>query len=203
MKTPATSLSATLLAALLSSSVALAQKKEDPPPPPPPGAPTSQVDEELRQTMQELMVLRMRKTLELSAEQEEKVVPLFTEVTTLRREHARKRMEGMRTLNILMTDPGAEDDLLAQRIEALDRDQDDFIETERRLTREIRSHLTVRQRAKLMGFEERFRSEMRTRFQEVREGGGAEYMERRRATPGRPRPLAPPAPPPPPPSERE
>ncbi|MFQ5766653.1 MAG: hypothetical protein ACE5ID_01530, partial [Acidobacteriota bacterium] len=59
------------------------------------------------------------------------------------------------------------------------------------LSQEIRSHLSLRQQARLLGFEDRFRNEIRNRMETARHGGGMGGRRRprpdRRRTPLRPR----------------
>ena len=127
------------------------------------GAASSEVDRELAETLQELLVLRFRKTLELTEEQEDQVVPLMQELTRLRRENARRRIEATRTLFVMSQDSGADENLLRQRLNDFYRDQEQFQRDQERLSGEIRSHLDPRQQARLLGLEERFRREVRDR----------------------------------------
>jgi hypothetical protein len=168
---------------------------------PSPGENGGEVDQELRQTIQDLMVVRLERTLQLTDAQKEKVVPLVKELTEMRRDHARQRVEAIRSLYVLSQDSGADD----QRLKSFDEQEEQFRKSERSKMEEIRSHLQPRQQAQLLGFEERFRNEMRTRLEEVRQRRGpggrmGRPAGRRRPLDERVRPEQQQPPPPPPPS---
>jgi len=145
------------------------------------------VDRELAETLERVLILRMQKALELNAEQEDTVVPLMRELTGQRRERARRRMEAMRTLTVMAQDTTVEDRALQDRIDRFYADQTEAIKDEARLLREIRAELTPRQQVRLLHVEEKFRTEIRERLQDVR-------RQRERARPRTDRPV--PGPPP-------
>ncbi|MFQ5766884.1 MAG: hypothetical protein ACE5ID_02745, partial [Acidobacteriota bacterium] len=93
----------------------------------------AEVDRQISETIQRLMVLRMKNALRLSDKQEKTVVPLIKELTLLRREHAGRRLSGIRSLNAMAQDEGAEDELLRQRLAAFDREERDYQQRQQQL----------------------------------------------------------------------
>ena len=67
------------------------------------------VDRELAETLERVLILRLKKALELTTEQEDTVVPLMQDLTRQRRERAHGRMEAMRTISALARDTAADD----------------------------------------------------------------------------------------------
>ena len=130
--------------------------------------PAGALDQELAETLQQLMIVRMKRALELSPEQEETVVPLMEDLTGRRREHQRLRMEGLRTLAALAQDSAASDELLQERLDTFYADQATHRQAEMDLVTALRAQLTPRQEARMLAFEERFRSDIRSRMQDAR-----------------------------------
>ncbi len=154
-----------------------------------PGDPRRPIDDELAETIQELMIVRLRTHLDLSAAQEEKVVPLAQELAELRRRRGRERGEGMRSIMALAQDSGVDERLLRERLETFYAQESDFRRQEERLAGELRSHLDPHQQARLLVFEERFRGEMRRRMDEMRQRrGGPDRPGFGPGPGGRPRP---------------
>jgi Spy/CpxP family protein refolding chaperone len=189
-RSPAQLLPAVLMAAALVSVAAPTAivRAQEPPPPvePRPGEPP--FNEELAETIQDLMLRRLETQLELSDEQKETVIPLVRDLTELRRTHNQRRREGLRTIGVMAQDSGVDEESLSRRLDSFYREQAEFRGQEMELAEKIRSHLDPRQQARLLQFEERFRNEMRRRFEDARRRGGS------RSRGERPRPGAPPRP---------
>ena len=117
------------------------------------------------------MVERLTRFLELDAEQQETVVPLVQKLAQARRLHTRQRHEAIRTLGAMSQDSGVDEEMLRQRLVAFRQEEVGFRDLEQRTNEEIRSHLDVRQQARLLAFEERFREEMRRRMEAARGRG--------------------------------
>jgi Spy/CpxP family protein refolding chaperone len=128
----------------------------------------SHLDRELAETLQQLMIVRMKRALELTPEQEKTVVPLMQDLTQQRRADQRSRMEGLRSLAALSQDSAASEEMLTERLESFYADQAAGRETEMELLTALREELTPRQEARMLAFEERFRSEIRNRMQAAR-----------------------------------
>lgn len=159
----------------------------------PPGSPSSSptadvdrevdrdVDRELAEAVERVMVVQFKRRLALSDSQAEAVTPLMTQLVEERRDHARRRRDALRSLIALAEDSTADEDVLRDKMAAIDREDQEFLRVEKRLLEDVKSHLDVRQQARLMLFQERFREEMRQRVDEARGRGRA-------GGPGPPRP---------------
>jgi Spy/CpxP family protein refolding chaperone len=182
---PVALMAATLAAAMVPATPARAQ---EPPPQeePPPGQPP--FDQELAETIQEVMLRRLETHLELSDEQRTTVLPLVRELSELRRSHNQSRRDGLRTIGVMAQDSSVDQESLSRRLDVFYKEQEAFRGKEMELAGKIRSHLDPRQQARLLQFEERFRNEMRRRFEDARRRGGA------RSRGERPRPGNPPRP---------
>lgn len=131
------------------------------------------VDRELAQTMEKLMVLRLSKHLELDDAQKERVIPLIKQMTRARRDYARQRRDALRALMAMSSDPGTDEQMIRQRLASFHDEEAAFRRDEEEIARQLRTHLDVRQQARLLAFQERFRDEMRRRIEDVRRGRGA------------------------------
>jgi vancomycin resistance protein YoaR len=139
------------------------------------------VDRELAETLERVLILRLKKALELATEQEEVVEPLMRDLTRQRRERAHQRMEAMRTLTVLSRDMTVDESVLRDRLDRHYADQATALKEEASLLAQIRAALTPRQETRLLVFEERFRAEIRERLQDAR-------RQRERARPRTDRP---------------
>jgi hypothetical protein len=178
-RSPSRLLPAAVLVAVFALAAPVARAQEPPPPGP-------SIDDELAQTIEQIMVRRLETHLELSEDQKETVVPMIHELTDLRRTHSQRRREGLRTIAVMARDSGVDEKLLKSRLESFYREQDEYRRQEARLADQIRAGLDVRQQARLLMFEERFRNEMRRRFEDARRLGGPRRGQPRR--PGEPPP---------------
>jgi hypothetical protein len=189
-RSPARVLPVALMAAALATAMVpttLVRAQEPPPQEEPrPGQPP--FDEDLAETIQDLMLRRLETQLELSDEQKETVLPLVQELAELRRTHNQSRREGLRTIGVMAQDSAVDQESLSRRLATFYQEQEAFRGQEMELAKKIRSHLDPRQQARLLQFEERFRNEMRRRFEDARRRGGP------RSRGERPRPGDPPRP---------
>lgn len=147
--------------------------------------------EEIREAMEQLMIVRMKKAIQLSPEQEERVVPKMQQLLEARRRHAGRRREEMGRLHRLVRDESASDESIGRALRDLTTLQQDFRRREDDLRAAINADLGPRQQARLLVFEARFRRLMQRRLQEAagRRPGGPPgmYREGRRgAGPGVP-----------------
>ena len=145
------------------------------------GRPPGAVDQELAETLQQLMIVRLKRALELTPEQEETVVPLMQDLTQRRRADQQLRREGLRSLAALSQDSAASEDILRERLDSFYADQAANRKAEMEILTALRAELTPRQEARMLAFEERFRSDIRDRMQDARQ-------QRQRARPQGDRP---------------
>jgi hypothetical protein len=147
------------------------------------GRPGGAVDQELAETLQQLMMVRLKRALELTPEQEETVVPLMQDLTRHRREDQQLRREGLRSLAALSQDSMASEEILRDRLDSFYADQAASLKAQMEILTALRAELTPRQEARMLAFEERFRSDIRDRMQDARQ-------QRQRARPQGDRPDA-------------
>ena len=161
-------------------------RAQEPPPQeePRPGQPP--LDEDLAATIQEVMLRRLETQLELSDEQKTTVLPLVQELGELRRTHNQSRREALRTVSVMAQDSSVDQESLSRRLDVFYQEQEAFRDQEMELAKKIRSHLDPRQQARLLQFEERFRNEMRRRFEDARRRGGPRSRGERPGNPPRP-----------------
>ena len=127
------------------------------------------LDQELAETLEQLMIVRLKRALELTAQQEETVVPLMQDLTRRRRADQQLRREGMRSLAALSQDSAASEDILRERLDAFYADQAANRQAELELLTALRAQLNPRQEARMLAFEERFRSDIRDRMHDARQ----------------------------------
>jgi len=155
---------------------------------PPPGPPQGEVDaldapptpEEIREAMEQLMIVRMKKAIQLTPQQEEQVVPKMQQLLEARRKHAARRRDEMRRLHQLVRDESASDEAIGRALRELATLQKDSRHKEDELRAAINADLGPRQQARLLVFEARFRRLMQRRLQEAagRRPGGPPGMYR-------------------------
>jgi hypothetical protein len=140
--------------------------------------------EEIREAMEALLIVRLKRVLSLSAGQEERVVPRVRELLEARREHAARRREAARRLRALAGDETSDDAEIERRLRDLRALEHEDRERDERLRGAIGAELTPRQHARWLFFEERFRRLMQRRVREAIAGS---------RSPGRPGEGRPPA----------
>jgi Spy/CpxP family protein refolding chaperone len=172
-----------LLALLLSAPVVLAQT---PPSPAPEGGPAAG---ELREAIKQFFERRMREELALTDEQMTAMRPLVEEIERSRASTRRERARTVRALREGLRG-GASDRELQDRLDRLDRIEDEQRAHERLVMARIDEQLTVRQRVQFRFFIEAFRRRMEDRIRELRsERDGRmrrEPLDRRTPPPDRP-----------------
>jgi hypothetical protein len=154
-----------------------------------PGDPVS--DEEMRAAIEQVMRLRLKRSLELTPEQEARVMPRFEKLQDERREFAERRRLAVSHLREMMNDTTASKDDLGKALREVRSIEESFRDRERSLRADIESELEPRQQARLYFFEERFRREMRRRFADGMRprdeaGAGEGHGHGRRGAPGAP-----------------
>ena len=142
--------------------------------------------DDIRETVEIYMLAKMKRALDLSREQEERLVPLVQELSEARREFANQRRITMGRLRPLTRDPEAEDEEFSKILGRLHETERAFRDLEAGSHKEIQSILTLRQQAQFIIFQERFQSEMQRRLRRMREmrGPGTRQLERDRSTTG-------------------
>ncbi|HYV85475.1 MAG TPA: hypothetical protein VFB49_06165 [Patescibacteria group bacterium] len=152
------------------ASPARAQDGPAPRPAPRPGAGPGG-DEEMRAALEQVMLVRLKRTLELSVEQEARVMPKVEGLLAARRGYAPKRREAVAHLKAAMIDPASSEAQIQKALKNVHDMDDAFRQQEEGLRREVDRELTSRQQARLYFFEEHFRRAMQRRMMEAMQRG--------------------------------
>jgi hypothetical protein len=163
-----------LAALALWSSPAGAQGRTAPRPGAGPGG-----DEEMRAALEQVMLVRLKRTLELTPDQEGRVMPRIENLLAARREFAPRRRGAVAHLKAVMSDPAASDAEIQKALKGVHDMDDAFRQQEQGLKRDVDRELSPRQQARLYFFEEHFRRAMQRRMMEAMQRGGS-----RRPQPG-------------------
>lgn len=163
-----TRLAAAILAALLPiGGLALAAPPAAGGPPPGQGdgigGPPNQA--EMREAMEQLMIVRMKRVLRLTPQQESRVVPRMQALLDARREFAARRRPLLSHLRALASDETADEKQIDKALRDLHTMDAQFRERQQGLRDAINAELTARQQARLFFFEERFRKGIQKRLQ--------------------------------------
>jgi len=127
----------------------------------------------MRAAMEQVMLVRLKQALRLTAEQEPRVMPKVQHMMDVRRDHAIRRRGAVSHLRALLLDETAADAAVEKGLRELEKIDQSFREEEQSLRRDLSTDLTPRQEARMYFFGRHFRRAMQHRMQEA--------MERRRA----------------------
>lgn len=125
-------------------------------------------EDHVRETIQALMLVSMKKSLELSRDQEREVVPRVQQLLDERERFARERRTALRRLQIKILEEAPEDREFRGAVAQLDQMEKAHHELEARLRSDIDQSLNARQQAELRLFVPRFRQEMMRRIDQAR-----------------------------------
>jgi hypothetical protein len=152
-----------ILLALCLTGPGLAAPPPDPPEPPAPPDP-----EDLRASIEALMLASMKKALDLTRDQELLVGPMVQKLLEERERFARTQRQALREVQVKLRRPeipAGDFRTLVARLDQLEREHRDH---EARLRQEIDRSLSPRQQVQLRLFVPRFSRELMTRIQEAR-----------------------------------
>ena len=133
---------------------------------------------EIRQAMERVMISRLKEVLELTPNQEARVMPRLRELLEERHLYASRRRTKMAYLRAAMMDEEAEEAAIADALSEVREVERGFRQREDGLRDAIGEALTPRQQAKLLFFERRFRKMMQRRVRDLMRQRGGERGER-------------------------
>jgi len=139
--------------------------------------------DDLGETIQVLMIVSMKRALELTREQEMEVIPKIQRILQEREQFARQRQDALRRMEVKLMEKSVPQQEFRNVVLHLDRIERQHGELELRLRGEIDRSLNPRQQAELRLFVPQFRREMQSQIDEAR-----------RLNPGNLRGSVPPAP---------
>ncbi|HEV8335371.1 MAG TPA: hypothetical protein VGR67_03045 [Candidatus Polarisedimenticolia bacterium] len=178
LRTPSIAGRRVLILAMLGA-VTVAPLLGAPAPSPRPAPPAE--NDELRGTLQVLMIVSMKKALELSPEQEMQVVPKVRQIFDERESFARQRRNVMHRMQVKLGEDSVPEQEFRTGVVRLEEIERQHREMESRLRNEIDRSLSPRQQAELRLFVPRFRQQMQMHIDEARR-----LHERRQPSPAPP-----------------
>jgi hypothetical protein len=136
----------------------------------PPAAPGRQEIESTRarEMLDTMMIWKLTKALDLTEEQSLRVFPKIQALQKTRKEFFQEKMRRHRDLFKQLRDDPKNEEAIRMKIQAIRDHEADFRAKEARLKEEITGHLSLRQQAELILFEERFPREVRHTLEEIR-----------------------------------
>jgi hypothetical protein len=129
-----------------------------------PGGPV--VDEEMRAALEQVMKVRLKQVLQLTAEQEGRVMPRVDKLQEARHGFATRRRAAIAHLRGLVNDEASRPADIEKALRGVRDLESSFRTLEASLREEIEAELDPRQQARLYFFEARFRREMQRRLQD-------------------------------------
>ena len=124
-------------------------------------------DEDLRETIKVLMIVRMKQELRLSREQELEVIPRVQELFEIRQEFAQQQRKAMRRLRRHLMEDAVPAAKVRESVLRLDRVEEKQQSSEQTLRAEIDRLLRPRQQARFRLFIPEFRRQMQKRIDQA------------------------------------
>jgi len=131
-------------------------------------APAVRGKDDIQETIQGMMLASMKKSLELTRDQEMEVVPRVQQLLDERERFSRERRAALRRLQIKILEEAPEDREFRGAVAQLDQMEKAHHDLEARLRSDIDQSLNARQQAELRLFVPRFRQEMMRRIEQAR-----------------------------------
>jgi Spy/CpxP family protein refolding chaperone len=136
---------------------------------PPPGpAPSPEVRDDLGETIQVLMIVSMKRALELTREQEMEVIPKLQRMLEERERFARRQEDALRRMEVKLLEESVSEQEFRSVVLRLDQIEKQHRDLEVRLRGEIDRSLSPRQQAEMRLFVPQFRRQMQSRIDAVR-----------------------------------
>ncbi len=130
----------------------------------PPRGGDPRADEEMREAIEQVMLVRLKKVLAMTPEQEQRVLPRVEKLQEARRGFHDQRRAAVSHLRALMIDETARPDDLDKALKEVRSLEASFRHKEESMRAEIDQELDSRQRARLYFFEDHFRRQMQRRL---------------------------------------
>jgi Spy/CpxP family protein refolding chaperone len=162
----AAGLRAMVLAPILA--MALATLSSAAPSPAPRPLPPAAEGDDVRDALRVLMIVSMKRALDLTPQQEMEVVPKVQRIFTERERFTRERQDAMRRVQLRLQAASVPDQEYRDAVLRLDQLEDQHRELELRLRGQIDRSLSARQQAELRLFVPRFRRQMQLQIDQAR-----------------------------------
>lgn len=143
---------------ILSSSVILSQ----------PGPRPGPMREKIRQRIKTIKIWQMTEAVGLTPEQSERFFPVYNKHQDAMQSLEREKHEALKRLNSLTDDPDVSDDDINKAMMEIDDFIRRSVEIRRDYMEDLSKVLSLRQRGKLMVFEEMFKKRMQKIIEDIR-----------------------------------
>jgi len=134
-----------------------------------PGPGRPQVDDEMRAALEQVMRVRLKRALQMTPGQEERVMPQVDKLQEARHDFVTRRRAAVSHLRAVMIDETSRPADIEKALREVRGIESSFRGREESLRADLNAELDPRQQARLYFFEERFRRDMQRRLME---GGG-------------------------------
>jgi len=134
-------------------------------------ASTPAEEDDLGETIQVLMIVSMKRALELTREQEMEVIPKIQRILQERERFARRQQEALRRMEVKLMEESVPEQEFRNVVQHLDRIEREHRDQELRLRSEVDRSLNARQQAELRLFVPQFRRQMQSQIDEARRLG--------------------------------
>lgn len=145
---------------ILSSPVALSQ--------PGPGPGQGPMREKIRQRIRTIKIWQLTEAVGLTPEQSEKFFPVYNKHQEVIHNFEREKQEALRRLSSLTDDLDASDDDISKAMKEIDDFARRSMEIRQDYMEEVSTVLSLRQKGKLMVFEEMFKRRMQKIIEDIR-----------------------------------
>lgn len=145
-------------------------------PPPPPFEEELPMRKQIRDKIKTMKIWKLTEEVGLSPEQSEKFFPVYNKHQKALEELDAKREDLVKRLERMTNAADVPDKDITETIRQLDEMPGKIFEERSRFMKEIGPILPIRQQAKLMVFEERFRQRLQEFIRDIRRGTGGRRM---------------------------
>ncbi len=145
-------------------------------PPPPPFEENGPMRKQIREKIQTMKIWKLTEEVGLSPEQSEKFFPIYNRHQKALEEIDAQRDELVNRLERMTNSTEVPDKEIAETARRLDEIPGKILEEKTRFMKEMGPVLPLRQQAKLMVFEERFRQRLQEFIRDIRRDGNRRRM---------------------------
>jgi len=157
-----------LTATICVSFLVVSSAQEGGPPEPPQEPPPPEKREQLRRDIENMRIWKMTQFLELSTEQSTKFFPIFNDFQSKREKFEEEQGEMMRRLGELVESEEEHESEIKRLMSGLVKNRERMVSRQDEFRREAGKVLSLKQQAKLIIFEERFRREMHRMIEDIK-----------------------------------
>ncbi|MEW5807182.1 MAG: hypothetical protein AB1756_07545 [Acidobacteriota bacterium] len=137
-------------------------------------------EKDLRETIKIYMYYKMKSALELTEEQDQKIIPIVEEMEVEKHRFMEQKRLLLKDLEEMLADTRTSDDAILKRLDQLHEMDEKFRKNEEEILSQIGTILSPRQRARFLLFMVDFTRELQNKIENIRRMQENEDMRRRR-----------------------